>query len=83
VAGATEAPKARNAEAWANGPGNDSSQLSFRPQRGEIFATSIQFIETMSLLQSFNLFWGLLPGALPQAFAFRAFGALGSAARRT
>src|SRR5438067_4410959 len=47
-----------------------------KPQRGEIIhRLRFNIASLISLLQSSNLFLGSPPGALPQAFSFRAFGA--------
>ena len=75
LAGDREAPKARNVTAWADGLGTCHVCFVSEPQRGEIISRSIHDLRFYVAPSELNSFLGRLPGAVPQAFALRAFGA--------
>jgi len=64
------APKARNVKAWGNAPGGDHrTRIRALKARHEQLAPSYFALTALQYCHTG------FPGALPQAFAFRAFGA--------
>jgi hypothetical protein len=72
------APKARNVKAWGNAPGGSqqsSRALKARNDGSRLIYAGVLLTDMISRIQRFKISFTSLPGALPQAFTFRALGA--------
>jgi len=72
------APKARNVKAWGNAPGRSqrsSRALKARNDGSRLICAGVLLTDMISRFQRFRISFTSSPGALLQAFTFRAFGA--------
>src|SRR4029077_2929867 len=74
---AVAASKARNVKAWGNAPGGNqrsSQALKARNNGSRLRHAGVHSTDIISRFQRFKISFKASPGALPQAFTFRAFG---------